>query len=617
MSYYAASDIFAEARTYSQAKHDMAKLPLALPYFAYSSNTLNTLLSLRKGEWEGRGKTYAMVPPIVWETTNTSERTAYFEMNALVPVISALTQILTHEIPDGPLNSDEQYLLALLLDWAQHGFYDAESFVQSRIVFRWYDMAVGCRVSVLVYFLQRVAQQDGEKSLEVFTLLAQQLHSHYLALIDERFWTKHSNHGLFQAIGLYNIALCMKKYLNREMALHTGISRIQYFFQQGYSVDGFWLEHSPGYHNTIHDIIQPLCATDALPAPFANFLKKLALRSLHALSWFIQPDKTLALLGDTLSLPSLHGHPAENVVYDGHYTSQAAGYAFYRKDTAKPETSTYFCFCASFHANVHKHLDDLSFVWWSRGIPLAIDSGMYMYNGEAPDIDFLKAGFRYNDPMRMYVESNRAHNTIEIDETPDFRIKSNFYGSGILASEMVHDKLFAISGQVHRHSQFVHTRHMLVHADGWILIVDTLNKEAASRSLHTFDQWFTLDPALRPVTTQTPHAVSFEAERGTLHIHSLTQAKPELFCGQTQPFYAGWYCPQNNKVPTHALRYRQTGSEALMVTLLTFDSVTQSHMEYMPDGNLRVQWETPSQSMDHIFKAVPSKGALFRPPPSQ
>src|SRR5690606_14844638 len=70
----------------------------------------------------------------------------------------------------------------------------------------------------------------------------------------------------------------------------------------------------------------------------------------------------------------------------------------------------------AFHSRTHKHADHLTFLWHDRGSDLIVDAGRYGYIGKTDQgTDLWLKGNWYSDPMRIYCESTRAHNTLEFN----------------------------------------------------------------------------------------------------------------------------------------------------------------------------------------------------------
>ena len=157
------------------------------------------------------------------------------------------------------------------------------------------------------------------------------------------------------------------------------------------TIDGLHLEHSPAYHVLITYLLGHLISELGMSDDRLNEMH----RTLTATtSWLVMPDGSLPQLGDTslvaapqLAVENEAAHRGFAVFYD-------AGAAIYR------DVESYFMTVAWYHRLLHKHADDLSFVWAEGGRRLVVDSGKYGY-------DYGESGYAYG-------VSSPAHNTLTL-----------------------------------------------------------------------------------------------------------------------------------------------------------------------------------------------------------
>ena len=83
-----------------------------------------------------------------------------------------------------------------------------------------------------------------------------------------------------------------------------------------------------------------------------------------------------------------------------------------------PESISQLVFSAQFHSRQHKHADHLNILYHLNNQPLLVDAGTYTY--------------QYDIPERMYCESTRAHNTVEIDELNYSRYRQDAFGYALM-----------------------------------------------------------------------------------------------------------------------------------------------------------------------------------------
>jgi hypothetical protein len=200
---------------------------------------------------------------------------------------------------------------------------------------------------------------------------------------------------------------------------------------------------------------------------------------------------------------------------------------------------SYLMQIAAFESYAHKHADDFSFVWYDRRMELVADSGRYGYLGQTePNSELARQGFMYSDPNRVYVETTRAHNTVEIDGLSHPRRNVDPYGSGLIAwgeqGELMWSECCA------RFHDTVEHRRLLVFRPGhWLVVVDAL--QDVEGEPHEYSQRFHFPPEL----TGTEHGARVELElrkrSDRLHLLPLLEAeRAPLVVGQREPELLGF-----------------------------------------------------------------------------
>lgn len=579
-------------------RSQIARRPFLSPCLGLHPVAKSMLDTLRKDTWTPSGRHISVRPPLVWESDNPTEREIFFQLNAFRPVIAGLDVLLRQGVPQGPLIDVERIMLDFVIDWCRGGQYDPATFTPTFLKMRWNDMAAGYRTGALVYFVQRLAPLPEKE--DTWKLLLQQIEGHYLYLKEEKYWAKYSNHGFYQSMGLYNIGACLPELPQAHEACRIAQQRIEYFLDHSFSEDGIWLEHSPTYHHSMLRLLRLFASFANFPRPLHAKLIRLANLGEEALKWMVQPDKTLAPWGDSADA-ILDMQLAQSALSgaQGSHTSLPAGMAFYRS-TKSPQHSCYFSQMAAFHSRAHKHLDALSFIWWARGMQITADAGRASFSVvPMRDKNLIREGFFYEDPMRIYAESERAHCTIEIDERPESRASQRIYGSGLEQSGHDACGAFWTLGRVPRRGGLIHRRTTLVHAQGWLLVDDDITPPQGHCQSHIFDQWFLFGAGLRAADPEPPMNSScliLQGQQGNIHICSLTQAIPQLFYGQREPFLAGWLCPApETTIPTYSLRLRHQGISAHFLTLFSLDPITSAQYDTDNGNKIYVSWRTPQK----------------------
>jgi hypothetical protein len=178
---------------------------------------------------------------------------------------------------------------------------------------------------------------------------------------------------------------------------------------------------------------------------------------------------------------------------------ESAGYVVARDgwfSRAEFASSSYLLQSCGFHSRVHKHADDLSLVWYAHGTDLLADAGRYGYIGRNDANSPLgNEGFYYSDPSRVYVESTRAHNCVEIDNRSYPRRYVTPYGSALLSAgyDPATGLVTSLSAATHFRS-IKHTRLLIHRPAQWLLVVDHIIGRLDDR--HRFIQRFHFGPDL-------------------------------------------------------------------------------------------------------------------------
>lgn len=448
--------------------------------------------------------------------------------------------------------------------------------------FAWYDMAVGLRASRLAYLLDRLARARGRDEA-LIDRFARMLSRHLDFLADEASFARHSNHGMFQALGY--LSACRRFPETPWIAGHAPRAEAMFaeMIAQQFHPDGVHREHSPGYHDYFVHLFHSALMDGLLTA--ADFPQGLLEAAEQALFWMVTPDGRLLALGDTNprraggGLWRIEGE-RERAFVDrlrtgwrrrrdelGGKLYEHAGLAFFRSRGAGRARS-YLAFNAGFHSRVHKQADDLSMVWFEGRDAILADPGSYGYFGRTePGSDLHDAGFWYADPKRIYVESTGAHNCVEIDGRSHQRREVSPYGSAITRFRagrrlhMVRARLRYLPGDVR------HTRTLILRPGRWLIVLDRLS----GGHEHRYAQCFKLGRTCRVVCEGLPP----EAEGRAVHISQfLERGAPSLARGQREPELRGWVSERYGGLsPAPSLRFDHApGKAARIGTILSVDA---------------------------------------------
>ncbi len=359
--------------------------------------------------------------PLAWDDLCASNRSWHFHLQSWDPIATVLAAYDRTPIP-----AYLDWALELAVDWSRT-FRDPDS----SSPFAWYDMAVGLRAYRLAYLIDVAARTAAVGDAEIAWLLgAAELHRHVLA-DDDRF-AGHSNHGFYQAAGQLALGRRLSGVGEMHQALEQGIDRFRALMGRHFSDDGVHLEHSPEYQWILMQGLSGIIGSGLVNDAWILDLHGLVQEST---AWLVAPNQRITMFGDSspreprMRQPErITSDPLRFVVSGGREGRPpetnirmfaTGGYAVLRNRwPAGPEQyddCSYLAMTCAFHSRVHKHADDMSFVWFDRGREILTDSGRYGYVGRVESGTTLyDQGYHYSDPKRVYVESTRAHNTVEI-----------------------------------------------------------------------------------------------------------------------------------------------------------------------------------------------------------
>jgi len=539
-----------------------------------SSSKLNDerVANFIQGKWEFNGNSYVFPDPIDWDANPFDSRTWRYQFNAWRPIHAALAK--WNDIRQTDLEYAEiieNAVFKFAINWSAINFFSGEDYrTGGQASFIWYDMAAGHRAAVLGH-LVRMASCNERITDEQYLTLLRASADHLLYLGADRFHIAHNNHGLYQSIGA--VLLCNQVPELQLCILVKKVSeqRIQVALKSGFSKEGVHKEHSPQYHFYMLEVLEILNRI----VDRANFSEQTVSMITHAyskaqesLAWFIKPNGELVQFGDSdkkqlneTNVIDLVGseniHPLLDWTIKNNDTPRPynsnfrvfkdAGYAVYSQKEEKVDgerrEASYLATNAAFHSRVHKHIDHLSFEWFDMGVDIIQEPGKYGYEGRtASDSELRKLGFYYSHPARIYVESPHAHNTLEIDATPDSRRAVKPYGSGLNSGGMTENSWFYTDASVSRKQSIAHRRILLLDPNNWLLVVDKVQPlDKASAKKHEFTQWFHLNPLAQP-TLNIPGQSQYQIGSLPVTFRSLTSGEEEFSVhkGEKLPRYQGW-----------------------------------------------------------------------------
>lgn len=484
-------------------------------------------------------------PPIEWDVVCAEHRSWHFHLHswdALGPVLTTYDN--TRE------TRYLKYAVDVALDWAKQ-----YTSLETTSPFAWYDMAIGVRAYRLAYLIDAAMRESfctDEDVRELFNSLL----LHIEALADDSRFAAHSNHGFYFAAGQAALARRFPRISAIENAERQARDRLHQLIDTQFTEEGVHREHSPDYHRMVLETFDGLLQADLITG---EEFWKLNDRIQEALAWFILPNGHLAMFGDSphhLMIRPDFSHvqnPALRFIVSGGKEGKppsdsmrgfrSSGYAVIRDGWPSGSDDfkewSYLAQTCAFHSRAHKQADDLSFIWYDHGQEILTDAGRFGYlDPSDPKSDLRKEGFRYSHPDRVYVESTRAHNTVEIDGRSFPRMGVKPYGSALLNWGEKAGVYFIESHARHWRS-IRHARVLLFRPEEWLIVFDWLWDD--KKKPHQFTQRFHFAPELERLENNSHLTFSPRDTVERLYVVPLLPTEMiEPVKGQRDPYMLGW-----------------------------------------------------------------------------
>jgi hypothetical protein len=443
--------------------------------------------------------------------------------------------------------------LEIVRDWHTHHVAHGQSGP-----FSWYDMSVGLRALRLAHLIDLIRHQRFAQETEALAMLVELWHLHIgdLTTLDK---LNRGNHGLFQLDGLLALLHLFPSYGLARIAKKYAASNMMALIRSQFGEDGIHQEHSPEYHFFAVNVICKM-----LKAPWYDRNEfAFAFDILHSAhlnnEWLLLPNHRIAPVGDSgtggaIPILSRQEHHCQYGSNSAVSCALSNGYGIVRSRWDVPvERASMLFFMGAFSSSVHKHADDLSFVWFDHGQDILVDSGKYGYD---------------SNKWRQYVLSTRAHNTVEIDGL-SYPIKREYaYGSALRRVEAVGDLWLVEAAVDHRLHKVRHQRVVLFKPLEFLIVVDRLVGERE----HGFCSWFHFAPKIEVVAGPAggPALSAALADGRRLlawHASSAGGVESQLVRGQEIPQIQGWRsCGYKKMEPAWTAGFASRGQDVLLAS---------------------------------------------------
>ncbi|MFW8565643.1 heparinase II/III family protein [Orrella sp. 11846] len=303
---------------------------------------------------------YKITFPMDWSLDPYHDRNWVFQLHAwqmLDPFLARFS------------NADIEYIAKVITSWFDYEKTNRNPEIEEWL---WYDMAVGLRALKIAYFVLRCKKLNVENPIENVDQLVVK-HLKRLMNLEE---LSSGNHGIFQLNGLMSLAWVLQSKVEwKRLSLLRKASRyareqIKIMLGRQLGQFGVHTEDSPDYH---FFAVQKI--TTLLKAPWwqdaeMTHIRQLLAQAEIAKCWLVTPAFECVPIGDsdkgqkrsTIKKDLIELWPHEST--ETEMGAQIDGYAVIRSKPEIPVSASRFVFFqGSFYTDVHKHADDLSFIW--------------------------------------------------------------------------------------------------------------------------------------------------------------------------------------------------------------------------------------------------------------
>lgn len=443
---------------------------------------------------------------------------------------------------------DRRYLdnaMAIVRDW--HRFHIAEG---QEARFSWSDAPTGIRSMKLAWlYSQSLAEEDK-------VLLRDLAQLHVTKVLDGSVEFRMTNHGIFQIHGI--VALCHVVQMPSCIDARVFVAeKLHALLQEQFDDEAIHVEHSIGYHRLAINQFE-FFVNSGLYEEFPE-LEDVIGRAKQSLFWLADPNDELWQIGDTnlgaiprkwkATYPDIKCDPACLRVFDYGYVSIKS------EPGTDPQGASGLFVQGAFHSLIHKQHDDLSFELYELGQKLLTDSGAVGYE---------------RSERRRYVQSSRAHNTVEIGQK-EFNRRNPPYGSAIKIAEQRGEHFFIEAEAPHPHLGAIHHREFRYWPGQKLAVTDRVKFSGTPEPVA---QWFHFHPDVAFVERSGSriemllgdHAIILENRNG---------CPSTVRKGRTKPRWDGWSSPSTGTIePRYAIAFICTESEAIE-TILSFGASSQ------------------------------------------
>ncbi|MEH6939154.1 heparinase II/III family protein [Bacillus sp. JJ664] len=467
----------------------------------------------------------------------------------------------------------------------------------------WYTNSVPIRTVYLIQFanLYKLSSIYNESNYnEIVDLIIE--HGSFLANNNNYVWD--SNHGIFQDQALIEIAVLFPNLTKSSEWYNIGTNRLKRHVESLITTDGITKEHSISYQIVVIDLIRQI-----LPLLKESDNTKLYLENKiglleDTLATFTQPNGTIPQYGDSknsyvanknLNVNEIRGNKLKYLNTNGQFgvnpftdiLYKNSGISIFRN--RNNNVQSYLFFVSAFHSTVHKHADDLSFIFTKGNTEFFVDSGLYNYE--------------LNDSYRNYLISTYAHNTITIDNK-SYQITKENIGKAKIQSGYIYPDYSYVVGKHTLYPGVIVQRVLLyLKESDTVLIFDKI----ISKKIHTYSKVFNLGENVNlSQRGKNEFNLTSKIDQNKLEFINLdVNAMYQSYYGSKNPI-AGFKSNTFNKIiPINQMRFTVKGSN------YNFRSIINSNI-YSGVKSFYVTGDSNSFNFEIKYKSGLSKDIIIK-----
>jgi hypothetical protein len=385
-----------------------------------------------------------------WEMDPFKNRTWQWQLNCFF----FITDIIAYDCK-APNGANVLKAISLIKSWGTN-FLD--TCYNSTFEFAWHDHGSAMRVEQILLLIRHVEERHYgffDDYPEVYDYLSHFLYVHANFLVQDRFYSRHTNHGIEQSRVLLLLSIVLKCSFFSENWKQVAIERLNSELNFSFTSEGVHVENSPAYHYFVLKIFLQVIAdySDCELGQLAANFEDIARKALYFLTFIIQPDGALPIIGDTEAVKVgnvfeeyFSGMPEYQYYLYAHsqgrtgspapvnyHICRESGYGIVRSRWSRRDKyrqDSHLIFKAGCISQYHSQQDDGNILYYARGEHWLVDSGMFNHNRSSP--------------VRKYMRSRQAHNVVHVTTASYASVWQEVKESWHLEAECASEPMFSV-----------------------------------------------------------------------------------------------------------------------------------------------------------------------------